>query len=46
MEGDIDVKLNEVLSEFPGDTILFKLRLYDRALNMSNEIETEVLITL
>lgn len=46
LEGDIEVTLNEVLEEFPNDTIKFKLRLYDRALNASNEIETEVVITL
>ncbi len=46
LEGEIDVKLNEVLNEFPGDTILFRLRLLDRALNESNEIETDILITL
>jgi len=46
LEGDIEVTLNEVLNEFPNDTIKFKLILIDRALNKSNEIETDVMITL
>lgn len=45
LEGDIEVILNEVLEEFPNDTIKFKLRLFDRALNPSNEIESDVVIT-
>jgi hypothetical protein len=45
LEGDIEVTLNEVLDEFPNDTIKFKLTLYDRALNKSNEIESETVVT-
>lgn len=45
LEGEIEVTLNEVLEEFPNDTIKFKLILIDRALNKSKEIETEAVIT-
>ena len=45
LEGDIEVTLNEVLDEYPNDTILFKLTLIDRALNRSNEIETDIILT-
>ena len=44
LEGEIKVTLNEVLEEFPGDTIKFKLTLIDRALNRSNTIETDAVI--
>jgi len=46
LEGDIEVVLNQVLDEFPNDTIKFKLILIDRDLNKSNEIETEIVFTL
>jgi hypothetical protein len=44
LEGEIEVTLNEVLTEFPEDTIKFKLILVDRALNKSNQIETDAVI--
>lgn len=42
LEGDMEILLNGVLDEFPGDAIKFKVRLMDRALNFSNEVETDV----
>ena len=46
LEGDIEVTLNEACLEYPNDTVKFKLRLIDRALNTSNEIESEAVLTL
>ncbi|MEQ8325125.1 MAG: hypothetical protein RIC15_04380 [Vicingaceae bacterium] len=45
LEGDIYITLNEVLNEFPDDTIKFSIYLIDRALHRSNVVQTEALIT-
>ena len=44
LQGEIEVTLNEVLDEFQGDTIKFRLILIDRELNKSKPIETDVII--
>lgn len=45
LEGDITVALNGVLLDYPEDTIKFKIWMVDRALHMSNVVESAIIIT-
>ena len=45
LQGDIYITLNEVMNEFPNDTIRFSIYMYDRSLHKSNVVQTEAVIT-
>lgn len=45
LQGEIYVTLNDAVIILPDDTVIFKIRLLDRMLNVSNEIQTTPIIT-